>query len=174
MGQPAHDGLVGADHLLAINAEILTLLVRPLRYHQGPGDEWGRVPRPAGLDRVAAKIDVSALINDFLTGRMTDDLGRHVEHLTEHGQLVKEVAKALRRLGLFEKSQEAADIPQGMDGFLTHPERHTLRRPKKVRKQRNVIARGLLKEERRPFGLKGTITDLGHLKIRVDRRLDAL
>ncbi len=38
-GEPAHDQLVRADHLLAIDAEVLPLLVRAARHRQPPGDQ---------------------------------------------------------------------------------------------------------------------------------------
>ena len=39
MGKPAHDDAVFSDHLLAIDAEVLPLLVRAARDGEAPGDE---------------------------------------------------------------------------------------------------------------------------------------
>jgi len=60
MRQPAHDHLVRGDHLLAVDAEVLALLVRAAGDGQPPGDQRRHVARPAVLDRQAAQIDVGA------------------------------------------------------------------------------------------------------------------
>ena len=36
MREPAHDDLVAADHLLAVDAEVLALLLRPARDGRAP------------------------------------------------------------------------------------------------------------------------------------------
>jgi hypothetical protein len=43
VAQPTHDDLVAADHLLAIDAEVLAILVRALGDGQAPGDQRGNV-----------------------------------------------------------------------------------------------------------------------------------
>ena len=48
--QPAHDELVMADHLLAVDAQVLPLFMRPTGDGQPPGDERGHIAGPAVLD----------------------------------------------------------------------------------------------------------------------------
>jgi hypothetical protein len=104
--------LFGPSSCLPIDAEVLPRLVRPARDHQAPGDQRRGVARPAGLDRQAAQIDVFALPHDLLAGCRGHDLGRHVEHLLEHRQLVPGVPQALGRLGFLEVGQQFADGAQ--------------------------------------------------------------
>ena len=174
MGQPAHDGLVLADDLLPIDAEILPLLVRPSRDDQRPGDQWSGIARPAGLDRIAAQVDLVAGQHHFLTGRMADGLGRHVQHLLEQRQLVEHVAKPLGRLRFLEECQQPAHLAQGSHRVLPHAQRHPLRRAEQVAQQRHVMALGLLEQQRRPAGLQRAVADFGDLQMRIGLVGDAL
>ena len=49
--QPTHDHLVARNHLLPIDAEILTFLVRTARHRESPRDQRRHVAGPACLDR---------------------------------------------------------------------------------------------------------------------------
>jgi hypothetical protein len=95
MRQPAHDHLVRAEHLLAIDAEVLARLVRPARHRQPPGDQRRRVARPAELDRQRDRSTSLAFPDDFLARRRRAQARRHVEHLPEYRQLVPGVLESL-------------------------------------------------------------------------------
>ena len=108
--QPAHDDLVGSDHLLAINAEVLALFVRAARDHQAPRNQRGRVSRPAGLYRQAAEIDIGALPYLFLAGSVRYHPGRHAEHLLHERQFVPHIPPAARGFGFFQVCEQFADF----------------------------------------------------------------
>ena len=106
MRQPAHDHLIAADHLLAVDAEILPGFVGTARYGQAPGDQWRDILRPARLHGQAAQIDVGTFPYDFLAGRRGALLGRHIHHLHEdRSRVLPRILQALRRLGLLEKRE---------------------------------------------------------------------
>ena len=88
MREPAHDEAIRPDHLLAVDAEVLALLVRPARHRQAPGDERARITRPASLYRQRAEVDLAAFADELLAGRRRALLRRHVEHPPEHRKLV--------------------------------------------------------------------------------------
>ena len=58
--EPAHDDLVAADDLLAIDPQVLPVVQRPARRREAPGDQRRDVVRPAGLDRPVGKVDGGA------------------------------------------------------------------------------------------------------------------
>ncbi len=96
--QPAHDDLVAADHLLAVDAQVLALLVRALGHHQAPGDQRRSVAGPAGLDRQARQVDVVALPHHLLAGRAADALWCHIPHRFGQREQLAGLAQTARRL----------------------------------------------------------------------------
>ena len=172
--QPAHDDLVARDHLLAIDAQVLTRLVRAARHRQAPGDERARIARPAGLDRQAAEIDLRALPDDLLAGRAGALLRRHVQHLLEHRQLVPGILQPAGRIGFLQVGQQLAHFAQRFDRLLAHPHRHAPGRTEQIAQNRNAVPLGLLEQQRRAAGLEHPIADLGHLQPRGDLDRDAL
>ena len=178
MRQPAHDQLVRAQHLLAINTEILPSLVRPLGNDQAPGNQRRDVARPAMLDRQARQIDVLAFPNDVLTGRARYGFRRHVEHLLQNRQLVPGVLQAFRRLRLLEVGEQFTNFTQRLHRLLAHTERHPLRRTEQVGEHRNRVASlarfGLLEQNGRPFGAQHAVADFGHFEVRIYFETDAL
>ena len=174
MREPAHDDLVAANHLLAIDAEVLAVLIRAARDRESPGDQRSGVARPAGLDRELREIDVLGIDHHLLTGRVAHHLRGHIEHLLESRQLLPQILKTLRRLGLLQKCEQLTDVAQGRHRIRAHAERDALRRAEQVAKHRNAVALRVLEQQRRAFGAQGAIADLGHLKMRVDSVRDAL
>src|SRR4051812_31758888 len=92
MREPTHDEPVPADHLQAIDAEVLPGLRRAARHGESPGDERAGVARPARLHRQASEIDVSAFPHDFLAWSARALARIHVQHLLEQRKLVPQVA----------------------------------------------------------------------------------
>src|SRR4029079_19369336 len=78
MREPAHDHLVARDHLLPVDAEILSRLVRTARDGQSPRDERTGIAAPAGLHGEASEVYAGALPDDLLARRGTPLLRRHV------------------------------------------------------------------------------------------------
>ena len=60
MGEPAHQRAVAANHLHAIDAEVLPLLLGAARDHEWPRDQRRNISRPAGLDRQTREVDIAA------------------------------------------------------------------------------------------------------------------
>ncbi|MNE24648.1 hypothetical protein D3C80_1179450 [compost metagenome] len=67
--QPTHDDFILAQHLLAINTQVLPLFLRPAGYGQAPGDQGCGVFRPAVHHRDTAEIDVIPLPYLLVTRR---------------------------------------------------------------------------------------------------------
>ena len=103
--QPAHDDLVGPQHLLTIDAQILPGFVWPACDHQPPGDEWRDIARPAVLDGQSRQVNLLAFPHNFLTGGGRQDFGGHIEHLLEHRELVPGIFQALGRFRFLEIGQ---------------------------------------------------------------------
>src|SRR3989449_11674225 len=68
MREPAHDDAISPDHLLAVDAEVLPLLLGAARDGEAPGDERPGVAGPAVLDRQAREIDVVSFAHDLVAG----------------------------------------------------------------------------------------------------------
>ncbi len=173
MAQPAHDDLVAADHLLTIDTQVLTLLVRPPGDRQAPGDQRRDVSGPAMLHGQHAKVDVVAFHNDLLAGRVLDHLGRHGDDLLEDRQLGPGIAQTLGRLGLLEERQQLADLAQLAHRFGAHAHGYPLGRAEQVAQHRDIEAGGLFEKQRRPFCAQGAVAHLGHFEHRRDGHLNA-
>ncbi|MCY1432796.1 hypothetical protein D9M71_488040 [compost metagenome] len=174
MAEPAHDHLVAADHLLAIDAEVLPLLVRALGDGQAPGDQRGDVAGPAGLHRQLRQVDVVALLDHFLARPVAQHLRRHRQHLPEDRQLRPGVLQPLRRLRLLEEGQQLADLAQFADVLGTHAQGDALGRAEQVAEHRDVVAGGLLEQQRGALGAQRAVAHFGHFQHGGNRHLDAL
>ena len=135
--QPAHDDLVRADDLLAVDAQVLARFTRAFADDQAPGNQRPGVTRPTGLYGQAREIDVLAFPDHFLAGWRAHLLGRHVEHLLEQRQLVPGVAQALGRFRFLQVGEQLADLAQSGRVLLTHAQRHPLDRAKQVGQHRH-------------------------------------
>ena len=112
--------LVAADHLLAVDAEVLPRLVRAARDGQAPGDQRRDIARPAGLHRQPREIDVLAFPDDFLAGRRRSLLRRHVHHLHEHRPRVlpRVACSPLGGSGSLRKASSLPTSRSAVDGLL--------------------------------------------------------
>jgi hypothetical protein len=80
MRQPAHDHFIAADHLLPVNAEILTRLVRAASGHHQPQVISGPgILRPAGLDGQRDQIHLTELRSRSWHGGRPIFFGGHVQ-----------------------------------------------------------------------------------------------
>ncbi len=174
MAEPAHDHLVAADDLLAVDTEVLPLLVRPLGDGQTPGDQRRGVARPAVLYGDCPQVDVITFDDHFLAGRVLENLGRHADDLLVDRQLAPGVLQPLRRLRLLEKRQQLADLTQFGDILGAHTEGDPLRRAEQIAEHRHVETRRVLEEQCRALLAQGAVTDFGHFQNRGDSSRDAL
>ncbi|OQV66460.1 hypothetical protein AK51_08315 [Serratia nematodiphila DZ0503SBS1] len=173
MRQPAHDHFVLAQHLLAIDAEVLPFLMRAAGHRQPPGDQRRGVFRPAVHHRNTAQIDIVALPYLLLTRRGSQHLGRHVQHLLELWHFVEQIAEAFRRLRFFEERQQFADFAQRADVFLPHAHRHAIGGAEQVTEHRHIIPFRVFKQQCRTARSQGAIGNLRHFQVRIDRLADA-
>ena len=171
--QPAHDQLVLADLLLAIDAEVLSLLVGTAGDGQPPGDQGRHIPGPAVLDGDLIQIHRVPFQHHLLTGGRREPLGRHVEHLLEDGQLLHQLLEPARRLRLFQIGEPGPHLAQGADVGLAHAHGNPVRRAEQVGQHRHGVALGILKQQSRAPRTQGTVADLGHLQIGVYLATDA-
>ncbi|MNC30037.1 hypothetical protein D3C75_783080 [compost metagenome] len=174
VAQPAHDDFIAANHLLTVDTEVLSVLVRPLGDGQAPGDQRRDVAWPAGLYRQLREVNIVAFDDHFLADRVFDHLGRHRDDLAEDRQLGPGILQAFRRLGLLEERQQLADLAQFADRFRAHAQCYALRRTEQVAEHRNVKTRGLFEKQGRAFGAQGAVADLGHFQYWGHRNLNAL
>ena len=196
--QPAHDHAVASDHLHPVDAQIdarlscrapcgctlcvpfcsrqngLPRLVRPAGDHQAPGDQRTGIPRPAGLHRQIRQIDRITLQHMPLTGRTLDHLGRHIQHLAKHRELLPGILHALGRLRLLELRQQDAHLTQRRHRLLAHTQGDALGRAEQVTQHRRTVAFRVLEQKSRPARAQRAIADLGHLQMRVHLGGDAL
>ena len=174
MGEPAHDDAVLADHLLAIDAEVLPALPRPARHRQAPGNQGPRVLRPARLHRQSAQIDVGALPVHFLARRRRALFRRHVEHALEDRELVPQVAQALGRLRFLEIGEQLADFAQLGGVLRTHCGGDARYRAEEIGEHRHLMPARSLKDESGSARAQHAVADLGHLQARRHASADAL
>jgi hypothetical protein len=178
VGQPAHDRAVAADHLLAIDAEVLPPAARAAGDHQSPGDQRPGVTGPARLHRQRGEVDVVALDDDLLAGRGAHLFRRHGEHLPQHRQLVPRVAQAARRLGLLEIGKHLADASQFLHRLGAHAEGDPPRGAEEIGEDRHGVAapaldRGL-EEQRRSARAQHPVGEFGHLEAGRNRLVKTL
>ena len=171
--QPAHDQLVPADKLHAIDTEILPRFMRTARDHQRPGQQRTRVPRPAGLDGQLIEVHLVTLAQVGATHRVAHQLGPHVQHLAQQRRLVPGVFQALGGIGLTQVGQQLADFTQGRDILGAHAQSDTLRRAEQIGQYRHAVAARVFKQQGGTTGAQGAIGDLGHFQTRIDLAPDA-
>ena len=168
VGQPAHDQPVRADDLLAVDAEVLPLLVRSAGDHQTPGDQRPGVPRPARLDRQTAEVDVLAFPNDLLAGCRPDAPGGHVpQRRLQHRHLAQGVLQPARRLRLLQRRQQLADVAQCRHVLRPHAAGDPASRTEEICQHRHRAVRRLLEKQGGSSSAKRAVADLRHLE---DRR----
>ncbi len=124
MGKPAHDGFVGCDDLLTVNAEVLPFFAGSPGDHKPPGDERSCIAWPAVLDWKTHQVDFFALKPMGLAGCLAHELWRHAPDLLEHGNLVPGVLQTTGCLRLFEQGQHTTDVAQGGWIIRTHAQGH--------------------------------------------------
>jgi hypothetical protein len=144
MREPAHDHFALADHLLAVDAEVLPRTrprhrLRPARDHQPPGDQRPGVARPAGLDRQFAEVDVAAFANDFLARRRAHTVGLHVPQRLDHRHQPASIFEALGRLRLFQSRQNVTHVTQLGQAVGAHAERNASGSTEQIEQRRNFV-----------------------------------
>ena len=168
MREPAHDQPVAADHLLPVNAEVLSRLVRAARHRQTPGQQGADVAGPAGLDWQLRQIHVITFPHLLLTDRIAHHFRLHRHDLPQQRQFVPGVLQAFRRFRLLQLRQHLTEFTQRRDGFTTHAQRHAVRRAEQIAPHRHAVALGFFKQQRGPTLLQHPITNLGHFQFRID------
>jgi hypothetical protein len=133
--------LVAADHLQAVDAEIVVVLfpfAGAFGHDQRPGDERGRLARPAGLDRQAREIDVGALQHDFLAGRGANALRLHGHDGLYQRQHVQRLAPTAGRLRLLQEGQGLTDGAQARR-LAVHAPGDPLHRAEQIHEHGRVV-----------------------------------
>ncbi len=177
VGQPAHDGAVLAQHLHAIDAEIVVVLPLgggPLGHHQGPGDQRRRLAGPAGLDGQLGQVDLVAGPDDLLHRRLLHRGRAHGHDGLGQRQHVQSVLQAPGRFGAAQEGQQFADFAQvrgcgPLAPFQRDPHGHPLDRAKQVDQAGHgralaIGADDVLKQDRRPALFQQAAVDFGHLQ----------
>jgi hypothetical protein len=174
VGEPAHDDLVAADDLLAIDAQVLALLVRALRHDQAPCNQRCCIAGPASLDRQAREIDVVAFPDDLLARGAAHALGRHVPYGFGQREQLAGFTQAARRLRFLEDREHAADVAQILKRRCAHALRHPLCRAEQICQDRHlidiaIVTARLLEQDGRAVRAQQAVADLGHFEVRRHR-----
>lgn len=178
MRQPAHDHPVRPQHLHAIDANIdIVGIIRRTGDDQRPGDERGRLARPAPLHRQAGKINCITRQYLFLYRRARDVAWPHGQCGLQQRQLTPCLGHGFRRpwfaqFGkLLSKRRQAARF-QPQTPFDALP------RAEEIGKQRHVphlalMVDGLLEQQRRPAIGEHAAVDFGDFAHQRDRLADS-
>jgi hypothetical protein len=166
VGQPAHDELVAAQHLLAVDAQVLPRLVRPARDDQAPGNQRRHVTRPAVLDGQARKVHICALPHQFLAWRAAALLGRHVPQGFEQTAHAHHLLETLGRFGFLERRQQLAKGAQPGDAVHPHGARHALGCAEQVGQHRHPVAGRVFKKQGRAASAQHAVAQGRHLQVR--------
>src|SRR6266481_6535391 len=175
--EPAHQGGVAAGHLHAVHAEVKPVLAArtgSLGNHQWPGDQRGRLARPAGLDRQCRKVDVTAAQDDFLARRGADGARPHRHHRPQQRQHLQRLTPATGRLRLLEERQRLTDLAQ-LVRLAVHAPGDPLDGAEEIDQHRHFIAaaglaRDVLEQRRGSAVVDQPRLDLGYLQIWRDPR----
>ena len=171
VGQPAHDHLAPADHLLPVDAQVLA---PPRRWHrlraagdrQAPGDQRPGVARPAGLYRQLREVDRIGLEHDLLARCVAHRGGLHVPQRLGHRQQPAGILQPPRRLGLLQAGEHAADIAKPVQIVRAHAQRHPFGGAEKVDQRRNFVTHWMRNQHRRPAGTQDTVSERCHFQPR--------
>jgi hypothetical protein len=157
--------------LQPVHAEIALASLGVLRVGEAEVHERTAVVRP-GRDRGnAVQIDLGALVDHVLAGRVLHLLRRHVLELTELAERVLQPAPADRELCLHQVADAVADLIQTV---RAQGECHPAIGAEQVDRERHLAAGGLLEQQPWTSGPHDPLDDLGDLEVRVDRSLDPL
>jgi hypothetical protein len=176
--EPAHQRLVPADDLQAVDAEVVVVLLAragAFRDDQRPGDERRRLAGPAGLDRQAAEIDVGALQHDLLARGDADGLRLHRHDGLHQRQQLQRLAPAAGRLRLLQEGERLADGAQ-LVRLAIHAPGDALDGAEEVDQHGHVVAPSIMHDVLEQHGRAALGEqpglDLRHLQHRRHRRLD--
>ncbi|MNM52217.1 hypothetical protein D3C81_632920 [compost metagenome] len=164
--QPAHDDLIASQHLLAVDTEVLPLLVRPLGDHQAPGNQGRDIAGPAMLDRQARQVDVVAFPDDFLALGAAQFLWRHVPHGFHQRTQAQQILEILRRLRLLQARQHVTDLAQLADILGAHAQRDPPRGAEQIAQHRHAVSRRMIEQQGRSARAQGAVAHFRHLQIR--------
>ncbi len=171
MGEPAHDDLAPADHLLTIDAQVLPQArrgyrLRPARDRQAPGNQRAGVTWPAGLHRQPGQIDVIAFYNDVLARRAANGRRLHIPYGLEHLQQASRVLETARWLGFLQARQHSAHVTQARQILRAHGQRHPFRGTEQVDQRRNFVTYWMFNQHCRTTSAKYAVSECCHLQPR--------
>ena len=169
--QPAHDHLARADHLLAVDADVLPQpgplnALWPPGDHQAPGDQRPGVVGPACLDGPARQIHLVTRQLHFAASAIAPSHRLHVPDRLDHLHQPAGVLDAARRLWLFQPCQQVADVSQLGHVGGTHAQSHPARRAKQIGQHGGGVPGGLLKPQRRPACAQHPVCQRSHFQLR--------
>ena len=178
VGQPAHDHLARPDDLLAVDADVLPQPgpldgLRATCDHQAPGDQRPDIARPAMLDRPARQIDLIAVQLHLPAGAVAAAHRLHVPERFDHLYQPAGVLQTLRRFGLLQARQKAADLAQFPDIVDAHAQRDAPWRTKQIGQHGHGVAGGPLEPQRRSFSPQHAVRQRCHLQVRRNAFRDA-
>ena len=170
--EPAHDDLVAADDLLAIDAQVLPVVERPARRREPPGDQRRDVVGPAGLNRPVGEIDGRAFDDDLLARRSANGFRRHVQDFFEERQRAPRFADAARRLRRAQRGEQPAELRQRLTAVVADRGRDSLLGAEQVAEHADT-ARARAREQQSGTALREhAARDLRELERRADGRVD--
>ena len=170
--QPAHDHPVAADHLLAIDGQVLPSLVHAAGDDQAEGDQAPGVLRPAVLDRQAPQVDLVAFVHLFAERGVIDLARCHVRQLRQFRPTVQCLAQRGRPARLFQRSQQLAQFVQRGQRAVADGQLDPATVAEQVAQHRMRRADRLVHQQRRPALAQRAQAQRGAFQHRIDRRID--
>ena len=154
------------EELAAVHAQVVAAGPRVLGVHERQGQETAPVAGP-GPERGQA-LEPRRIVDHLRDARAARALEPDPRQAGQRAALRPELARA----GRDELLGQAGRLGDELGGQLPERELDPSRAAEEVRHQRERGARHAPEEERRAAGGDHPAVDLGHLEVRVDRRLD--
>jgi len=174
MGEPTHDYLARADHLLAVDAQVLPVpgswhaLGTPSD-HQAPRNQGSDVTRPTSLDRPSREIDFTVVGHD-LAARSIETMPRlHIPKRPCKFQQAPGVSQPSWWFGLPQTGQQFPNSAKTCYIFGTHSEGDASLSPKQIGQNRHRMAAWMLEKQRRPACTQRCVSKCSHLQLWRDR-----
>ena len=146
MFQPAHQGSVLPQFLHPVDTEVVIVrlvFTGAFCHHQWPGDQRGRLSRPAGLDRQQIEVNILSGQDHFLTRSGFHRFRPHAHHGFKNRQHSHGFADALRGFRLAQEGKGFTDLAQFFR-FAVHAHGDTIHSTEQIDENRHVALLTLL------------------------------
>jgi hypothetical protein len=168
MRQPAHDQLVPADQLLAVDRQVDPRLVGAASDDQSPGDQRAGVLWPASGNGQLAEVDVRAIHHVCAPGRAVLAHRGHVSQPRKPWQGLQRGTQAVGQVGLAQKGQVLTQFAQRLPGLQLQRRQDAPLIAEQITQHVHVVAFHVFEQQGRPVAPQATVAQRRHLQPRRD------